>query len=234
MSSAQTHRQAWDLIPWVVNGTAPAQERTAVEAHLENCDECREELRFQRSVRAAVLAQPPVAVGEGWSRLRARLDREPKIDPANDETGLDEASVLHELEAPARAPRSGYSGWRVGWMAAAVLEAVLIGALGMALWSHTRTTPTPPWTAGYRTLSAPESVPPSATIRLVLEPSTTLAQLQGLLQRSGLTVVSGPTAAGAWSLAPSGASGRAATQAALRRLRANPAVRFAEPLGVGP
>jgi hypothetical protein len=235
-SSAPNHRHAWDLIPWIVNGTADPQERAVVEAHVQGCAECRDELSFQRSVRAAVLAQPPVDAEDGWQRLRARLDREASVEEI-----VDEHSPIPALP-PARARVGvgvGVRGWiwGRGWVAAAVLEAVLIGALGTALWSHARTPSAPTatgLTAPYRTLSAPDAVPAAATIRLVLEPSTTLAQLQALLQRSGLQIVAGPSTAGVWSLAPSRVSDRTATQAALRDLRADPVVRFAEPLDISP
>jgi hypothetical protein len=55
-------------------------------------------------------------------------------------------------------------------------------------------------------------------------------QLQVLLSGTGLTVVAGPSEAGVWALAPVSASGRDA-DGALARLRASPAVRFAEPVG---
>jgi anti-sigma factor RsiW len=38
------HRRAWDTIPWLVNGSASDAQRRAVEAHLHDCGDCREEL----------------------------------------------------------------------------------------------------------------------------------------------------------------------------------------------
>jgi anti-sigma factor RsiW len=220
-ASSPTHRQTWDLIPWIVNDTATPDERAAAEAHLAACQQCREEITFQRQVRAAMLSQPSAEGSDGWQRLRARLDE------SGDEQGkqLQEAQVI---SAPARARR----GIReFGWMAACLLEAVALGALGMALWSRGQAPHPAALPSTYQTLATPQPVAPNATLRIVMEPHTTLAQLETLLQQSGLQIVAGPSAEGVWSLAPSGESGHTATEAALRSLRANPLVRFAEPLG---
>ncbi|HTT05793.1 MAG TPA: zf-HC2 domain-containing protein [Steroidobacteraceae bacterium] len=223
--NSSTHRHTWDLIPWIVNGTAQSEERAAVQAHLAQCEECRAELQFQRGLRAAVRAQPADALAAGAAeeelglrRLRARLECEPTEAPP----------PRHALS------RATHSRWAVAWAAAAALEAVALGALGMALWSRAHVPIAPAQLPAYRTLSATQSAPAAATIRIVLEPRATLAQLQALLERTGLTVVAGPSPAGVWSLAPSNASGHAATAAALRSLRTDPAVRFAEPLDSAP
>jgi hypothetical protein len=69
---------------------------------------------------------------------------------------------------------------------------------------------------------------PRASIRAVLAPTLTLGQVQTLLTQSQLQIVGGPSEAGVYSLAPRTAA--ADTGAALARLRADPGVRFAEPL----
>lgn len=236
--SSSIHRQAWDLIPWIVNGTADVRDRAAVEAHLSQCEHCRNELHFQSTLRASMAAEPAamasaaVEAEDGWQRLCARLDRDSL--PACDENPVDTSQSMGSRpgrHAPRRSPRSG---WAVGWVAAAVLEAVALGAMGMAMWSKSRLPEPSAGVPAYRTLSDVQTVPANATIRVVLEPRTTLAQLQALLGRSGLTIVAGPSPAGVWSLAPSRASGHSATEAALRNLRADPAVHFAEPLDTAP
>lgn len=231
--SSSIHRQAWDLIPWIVNGTADARDRAVVEAHLSQCEDCRKELQFQSTLRATMAAESAsvtasvVDVGNGWERLRARLDCDSL--PTCDESSVDASEQIvgpRRFHPPTRSPRSG---WAVGWVAA-----VALGALGMAIWSKSRPPEPAAWLPAYRTLSDTQTVPATATIRIVLEPRTTLAQLQALLERSGLQIVAGPSAAGVWSLAPSSASGHSAAEAALRSLRADPAVHFAEPLDTVP
>jgi len=69
-----------------------------------------------------------------------------------------------------------------------------------------------------------------ATIRAVLAPTLTLGELQSLLAQSHLQIVAGPSDAGVYSLAPLSVRVAVATQPALAQLRANPGVRFAEPV----
>jgi hypothetical protein len=218
------HRQAWDLIPWVINGTATPSECLAVEAHLQGCQDCREELEFQRRVQTAMARQstPELDMSSAWQSLRARLDE----------------AAQPQAEAP-RARRLGAGrGWMPWVLAAMVVEAVGLGALGTAvLWrpaphaaAMTTTAMTTP-AAAYRTLAAPEGAPQSATIRVVFSSTMTLAQLQALLSAARLQVVAGPgVGADVWSVGPTPDSNRAATLAALGRLRASPEVRLAEPV----
>jgi hypothetical protein len=113
-----------------------------------------------------------------------------------------------------------------------IIEAVGLGALGTALWwrpaSRAAAMAAP---AVYRTLAAPEAAPQSPTIRVVFSSTMTLAQLQALLSAARLQVIAGPGAgADVWSVGPTPDSNRAATLAALSRLRASPDVRLAEPV----
>jgi len=61
----------------------------------------------------------------------------------------------------------------------------------------------------------------------------TLEQFYVLLNSAHLQVVAGPGEAGVWSLAPAADASAVATAAALRELRGNPQVRFAEPIDTG-
>jgi hypothetical protein len=75
MDTSSVHRQAWDLIPWIVNDSAPESERQAVQAHLESCADCRQELEFQRQLHAAMAQRTPRrSMRDSWQRLRSRLD----------------------------------------------------------------------------------------------------------------------------------------------------------------
>ena len=58
--TASLHRKAWDLIPWILNGSASAQDRLLVHEHLNQCEDCRAELDFQRSLQTALQQQAPV------------------------------------------------------------------------------------------------------------------------------------------------------------------------------
>jgi hypothetical protein len=114
-----------------------------------------------------------------------------------------------------------------------VVQAIGLGALGAAWWSRP-SAPAPMPAGAYRTLSAPEAAVPAATIRVVFAPELTMAQLRAVLSATRLQVLAGPNEVGVFTLGPAGDSNRAATEAALRELRASPQVRFAEGIASAP
>jgi hypothetical protein len=222
--TASAHRQAWDLIPWIVNGSAPAAELLAVQAHLEGCADCRQELEFQRQLQAAMAIPSSVEVDmrDSWQRLRSRLD------------------VAARPEAVARTGqrrvRAGGKAWMPWLVAAMVVQSIGLGALGAAWWSRPTLPGSMPASAvgAYRTLSAPEASVQPATIRVVFAPDVTVAQVQRMLGAARLQVRAGPSEVGVWTLGPAGDSSQAATDAVLRELRAQSEVRFAEAVAGAP
>jgi len=222
--TSSAHRQAWDLIPWIVNGSAPEIERLAVQTHLEACADCRQELDFQRQLQAAMAVQSTAELDmrDSWQRLRGRLDTAAQPDAA--------ARSGH------RRARGIGKAWTPWLVAAMIVQAIGLGALGTAWWS--RPLPlaaTPAGTASpYRTLSAPEAAIQAASIRVVFAPDVTVAQVQSMLSAARLQVRAGPSEVGVWTLGPAGDSNRAATEAALRALRAQSEVRFAEAVAGAP
>lgn len=167
------HRHAWELIPWVLNGRATAEERALVEAHVRECADCRGELEFQRSVQQGIL-QTPVAESESAAALARLWQR------------IDAGTV--ESIAPKSAPL-------VRWLAVAVVvEAVGIAALSGSAVLSARNAP-------YQTLSSTAATPQRATLRAVFAPQTSQSELQSLLRHSGLQIVGGPSEAGAYALA---------------------------------
>ena len=211
--AASRHRQAWDLIPWVVIGRVSEEERLAVSQHLTSCGDCREEFEFQS--RLATAMQQDQA---GAEDLDAQVDRiwqqlDAQVPPRR-------LSRLRSLATPLRL-----------LAAAALVEAVGLAALGTGLVGDQH-----PGTgaAQYQTLSLASAATPGATVRLVLAPDMPVGEFQNLLAAVQMQVVGGPSEAGVYSLAPlpvsASAGSRPNTQLVLKRLRASPAVRFAEPV----
>jgi hypothetical protein len=63
------------LLPWLVNGTLDAGERAFVERHVDACAQCRREVDWLRSLRAAcVAAESSPAAAHAARRLRSHLD----------------------------------------------------------------------------------------------------------------------------------------------------------------
>ena len=230
-SRTLSHREVWEAIPWILNGSLSEAETRAAQGHLGVCADCREALAFERRLREAML-QPQAKMLDaeaGWQRLEARIDAAAPLEQggrAADVESMEVALANGAAEAviqPRRLPPGP-----IRWLAAAVIvEALALGVIVSATWStHAAREPA----AAYRTLATVDPVTPAATIRVVLSPSLTLEQFGALLQNAHLQVVAGPSKAGVWSLAPAESTGRIATETALHELRDNPQVRFAEPL----
>jgi hypothetical protein len=204
----QSHREVWEQIPWVLNGSASEADARHVQEHLRQCADCREAFAFEQRLREAV-SQPQAQVcdvEQGWQRLAVRIER----------------------EGGRGGSRSKYSAAaQTRWLAAAVIvEALALGVMVTSTWIHSER----PLTGAYQTLSSPDPARPSPTIRVVLSPNMTLEQLRTLLKGAHLQVVAGPGESGVWSLAPAEDADVLATETALRELRNSPDVRFAEPI----
>lgn len=211
--------EAARLLPWYVSGRLDAADVARVGRHLERCAICREDLAAERAVRMLLKSESSVeyAPQPGLSRTLARIDELAREAPAQP---LDEPAVA---VAPAR--RHGAVPWLA---AAAVVQAVALGVLGTLLARHPVDAALAP---RYATLSAARA-PVAATehIRAVFSPEVTVGALNKLLAESALTIVTGPSDAGVYTLAftdPHPASGRLVR--AIAALRANTDVRFAEP-----
>jgi Putative zinc-finger len=214
IDAAGEHRQAWDAIPWLVNGSATAEQRRRVEAHLSSCADCRLELSRQRELHTALVDDSPsLEIGDadaGLRRLFARIDH-----------AADEASPRSALAPRGPTQRPARSSL-ITWLAAAVaVEALALGALGVGLVAHTSPAP------DYETLSE-AARGTGATIRIVPAPSLRLEELQRMLQTLDLQIVAGPNSVGAYDLAPRSQQPLRAQQ--LTALRAEPGLRLVEPI----
>lgn len=208
---AAAHRGSWDAIPWVVNGSAQAPLRHRVEAHLQQCADCRDELARQRALEQAI-AQAQPARTDAQAGLRRLMRR---IDEAAPDAGRGSAE------------RRAGAGSLVRWLAAAVVvEAVGLSVLGAGLLWRDAAAPS------YQTLSAPSAESGTVALRIVPTASLRADELQALLNGLELQIVSGPNAAGAYGLALRARdTGAAQVAAKVAALRAAPGIRLVEPVG---
>lgn len=217
--------EAARLLPWFVNGTLSTADAGRVSAHLDRCQACRAAAAELGRVRTLLRspAQVEYTPQAGFRKLMARIDEMEREYPAPAPAPKPVAVVPH----PARRPSHGH----VRWLAAAVVvQAVALGAIGGA---HFLARPAIDDAPRYRTLtSAAPVVAAGPRLRVVFAPATTLAELNDLLHANQLVVVAGPSDAGIYTLAlHSSPARRDAQDTVLARLRADPRVRFAEPLG---
>ena len=218
LQGARCEEEAARLLPWYVAGRLPAADVERVTRHLEHCAICRDDLAHERHVRALVKSDSRVefAPQAGLAKTLARID----------ELGREAPPAVRRAAASTSFPRRRSA---VRWLTAAVLvQAVGLGVLGASLLHRRAADVEAPQ---YATLSA--GVPPVAAgshIRAVFAPTMTLAELKSLLAVDSLTIVRGPSDAGAYTLGsidPKFEPGRLAPTVAA--LRADARVLFVEP-----
>jgi len=198
---ALTHTRAFELLPWLVNGSLTGTERDAVESHVRACITCRRELKQQQLLHGAVRARRSADVSA--------------------EAGLDRLD--RELDETARSSRF----WRGRYASAtpfAIAAAAGLAVLAVLLWF----TPLPQLgSANYSTLAtAPAS--DVALIDIVFAEGATAAEMHELLNDIDGEIVAGPSQLGRYSvrLAEGRATSANVTEL-LETLGADPRVRFA-------
>ena len=194
---------AWDAMPDALQGNLSPRQREWLDGHLACCDACRDQFAQQQRLERAMSLPPGLQVDMegGLQRLLARIDT-PAVPEARD-------SLRH-------------AGWVGRALVAAVLvQAIGLGAMGAKLWSIEPA-------AAYRTLGDEAPPTPAGSIRLVPEPAMALSEWDALLRENRLRVIAGPNAVGAYTVVAS--SGTAGRVALLQRLRAHRGVRLAEPV----
>ena len=198
LERARCDEEAARLLPWYIAGRLSAGDVERVASHLQRCAICRSDAAHERVVRELMKADARVeyAPQAGLAKTLSRID----------ELGRDAPTAPTAPTAPSAPTRitpvqvSRRRFGAVQWLsAAALVQAVALGWLGMS--PHYRPAPMTP-TPQYETLSEdPGTAAPGPHIRAVFAPSMTLADLQALLAANRLTVVRGPSDAGAYTLA---------------------------------
>jgi hypothetical protein len=177
---------------------------------------CREDVEIERRVRAAVRQGSRIeyAPQPGFQNLWSRIE-------ASDRSTSNSAEDNAVDRIGHRAPTAAH--WR---LAAAALAGLAVGILAAGI----RDTDTTSLPALYSTASSPGSPRDAAAqIRVVFSPAMTIDELTQVVRDARLAIVSGPTEAGVYGLASTHETDDAVT-AALAKLRADPRVRFAEPV----
>lgn len=222
---AALHARAELVIPWLVNGSLPAEAEPAARQHIATCPECREDYEEQLRVSQAMRADGPLvfAAESSYQKLLARMQ-----NAAADREPLEEALELHPSRA---APPFRRTPTVVRWLAAAVvLQAFAIGA-GAWVWHSSLGTRT----AGYTTLTSNSSSYDSGPrVRILFRTDLSIGALQNVLQAAGAHIIDGPADGNVYTLGfARPPRSRAALEERIAALRANPSVLFAEPVQDG-
>jgi hypothetical protein len=204
----RSHHAAQEALPWLANGTLDGIEAERLQAHLRSCARCRDELALLQAVRAAGAGPAPAGDPEqAWARMLPRLAPSPT-------EAVPPPGVLERWRARIAANDRS-------WLRGAVaLQACLIAVLAVLL---VRPELPDSGAGAYHGLGAARPV--SSGIVVVFRPETPEHELRRIVRDSGAHLAGGPTAGDAWLIDGGDPA------AVLARLRAEPAVVLAEPLG---
>lgn len=197
------HNAAFELLPWLVNGSLAVAERERVELHVRSCIVCRRELKELDRLRAAMRAQPTfhVSAEGGFNQLERELDRE---------TARAAAQAAND---------AGYAPF----LRFAAVAAIGVAVLGSLLWLEPKVADQ----AAYSTL-ATQPAEARAQIDLIFDRQTAAADIQSLLKDVDGEIVAGPSELGRYSVRiRNGKASDAEIAALLDRLTQDPRVRFA-------
>jgi hypothetical protein len=218
LEGACCNEEAARLLPWYVAGRLSPADVERVSSHLQHCAICRSDVIHESAVRTLLKADTRIeyAPQAGLAKTLSRID----------ELGRDAPGAVASSRVPAHAAKR-----RLGvlqWLTAAVLvQAIALGWLGISL-RHPASQAAPG--SRYETLSSDPQTLAGPHIRAVFAPATTLADFNELLTANHLTLVRGPTDAGAYTLTPTDPNvTRAQLGATVAALRRDARILFAEP-----
>jgi len=164
------HDRIEELLPWYVNATLTAEETGEVDAHLGQCQACRDSLAVEEALARQVKMLP----------LGAHLEETPAAP-----------------RFPARAQPFWHRRVGIGWALASPLLAASLAAI--AVLGLRPGAPSLGQAGPYVALSAASS-PGQGNLLVKLQPDASENQVRDLLQKVGARVVDGPTVADAWVL----------------------------------
>ena len=232
-----SHEEAWLALPWLANGRLSQAERDKLEPHVRTCAACREELAFQRLL-CNVLTEPDRVTYAPGPSFRKLMDR---IDASEPQTGAAAAvtspagtrKVRESTKAPVtpirRRSDSNVALWRppgLAWAASFILAMGLGGVITTVYhWSDARYvtyTQDPP--------RLPDTAPNVRHIHISFNRSVTIDEAEAALRSNGARVVEGPDSSGILGIAPSAEQTNQALRLLAERLRADPRVRWVEPV----
>jgi len=245
------HQAVQELLPWFATGQLNEEDSARVEAHLQGCAQCQQDLQWERTMRASFSAAVSASgatssAAHGAEASLPALDADralarllPQLGPQDSAASVSAAAsatrpALTEAaaSAPAAPTAEPLSWWRKAaanqstWLrwAAVAQCAVIVGLL--VLLARPDSAPTE-----YRAMGAADAPSGASAANLVVQfqPETSEHALRAALQAQDARIVDGPTVTGAWLLAVPPAT----RDQVLQALRADPSVKLAESIDKG-
>jgi hypothetical protein len=223
------HQAVQELLPWYAGGKLAPDEAQRVHEHLQGCAQCRQDLEWEHGMRAEATTSgdrlPEGLDMEGaLARLLPALGAQERAGTSADmmTTGSDASP------AAGAAPSTPSPWWRMAaanqpsWLRWAVAAQWVVIAGLATLLLRPGTEPD-----DYHVLGS--GVAAGGNMVIVFQPNTSERDLRRILQAQNARVVDGPTVTDAYLISVPAARRAQALQA----LRAETAVKLAEPLDSG-
>jgi hypothetical protein len=210
MSADPHHLECWELLPWLANGRLAGGARVAAEEHLRICAACRQELEVQRRLCATLSAPERVtyAPGPSFRKLLERID------------GVPGRAESAPVARPRTVRRAG--AWRAAPLAWA---ASVVAVLGATLWVTAER-----WSQPVYLTHTENQVRGAGVLHIAFAAHVSVDDASALLRAAGARVVEGPDTSGVFGVAPTTDPREASLRMLASRLRADPRVRWVEPL----
>lgn len=202
-----SHDKAAELLPWLVNHSLAAGERDAVREHATSCVICRRELTQLETLRAAIVSEvrPDGVSAPDMRRINVRIDAMLDRETAG-------SMLLARLREWFDNP------WRVAFAAQTALLIALIAFWPLQQISEPE----------FTTLTEPQALPDGHYVRIVFDPTLDAARIAALLEGTGLSVASGPSPRGVYTLRFTEGTATADRAAMVTALHAEPGVLFVQ------
>jgi anti-sigma factor RsiW len=210
------HQAVQELLPWYVSGQLAPDEMRRVHEHLRGCAQCLEDLEWERDMYADAAKSSADASPEGVDMEAALARLMPALGPQE------------RVTPPASSPAPPSPWWRAAaanqpsWLrwAVAAQWVLIVGLVGLLVRPGAEPD-------AYRVLGSGAAA--GGNLVVVFRPNTSERELRTILQAQNARVVDGPTVTDAYLINVPAAS----RDQALRALRAEAAVKLAEPLDAG-
>jgi anti-sigma factor RsiW len=213
-----TREEFWLVLPWLANGRLSHMERARVEEHVRDCELCTRELAVQRLMCEALTGAERItyAPGPSFRKLLERID------------GRQVARATERCASRARRsyPALTHAAWRPPGLAWAATFLLLVGFSALAATAYRWSQPL------YATHTAPAASAPDV-LHIAFVPSLPIGEVEQVLRSAGARVAEGPGETGVFGVTPVGGERRLQLSDLAARLRADPRVRWVEPVAGG-
>ncbi len=243
------HQAVQELLPWYASAQLSADEARRVHEHLQSCAQCRYELEWEHGMRTdAAMSAEQLPDGVDMERALARLlpalgpqertaasmaavdaaTTPPPIAVAQP-AALGAGSALTAGDKTASSAATDGAARRVSWWRSAAANQSswlrwAVAAQWLAIIGLGALLLRPDDTPAYRVLGA--GTVTAGNMVVMFQPNTSERELRRILQAQNARIVDGPTVTDAWLLnVPAERHAQV-----LQALRANSAVKLAEPL----